>query len=72
MEDIQEVAVDSQAAHPPENSGEIHATRRVGREIVYSASLSARYFHGPRPGRNFPIWDDNEDWARRVAEVGAL
>jgi hypothetical protein len=72
MEDIQEVAVDSQAAHPPENSGEIHPRRKTGVVIVRSAELGSPFFHGPRPGRSFPVWDDNEDWSRRMASVRAL
>jgi hypothetical protein len=60
-----------QAVNFPENSNEPIPPVR-GIEIVRSADLTMRFFHGPRPGRNFPICDENEDWSRRVASVSAL
>jgi hypothetical protein len=72
MEVDTEVGLETQAVHPQENPGEIQPRRKVGVEIVCSADLTTRFFHGPRPGRNFPICGDNEDWARRVASVSAL
>jgi hypothetical protein len=38
-----------------------------GIEIVRSAALSSRFFHGPRPGRCLIFGDDREAWERRVA-----
>ena len=69
MQNLSEVAIENQAVHPAEDSGEIQPRRKVGVVIVRSAELGSPFFHGPRPGRNFPIWNDNEDWARRVAEA---
>ena len=46
-----------------ENLGEIQPRRKVGLVIVRSADLGSSFFHGPRPGRNFPVWNDNENWA---------
>jgi hypothetical protein len=61
-----------QAEHSPQHSGEIQPRRKVGMVIVRSDDLTKRFFRGPKPGRNFPVWDENEDWSRRVAEAGAL
>lgn len=72
MKSLEEVGVGGQAEHPRENSGEIHPGRKVGIEIVRSASLPGRFFYGPRPRRDFPILHGNTDWSRRVAEAGAL
>ena len=61
----------NQAASPTDNSDGIHP-RRKGVEIVVSAFLPGQFFHGPRPGRNFPIWNDDENWVHRVATAEAL
>lgn len=58
-----------QAKHPAENSGEIQPRRKVGVVIVRSAELGSSFFHGPRPARNFPVFDDNEDWERRLTDA---
>jgi len=72
MQTVQEVPVENQAANPTDNLGGVQARRKVGVEVVHSSDLASLFFRGPRPGRNFPIWYDNEAWARRVAEVGTL
>ena len=70
MEVYTEDAVENQAAHPTDNSGEIQPRRKIGRVvIVHSAELGSSFFHGPRPGKNFPIWDANEAWQRLVTEA---
>lgn len=71
MQTLQESAVENQAAHLSDNSGEVHPKRKVGVEIVRSADLTSRFFHGPRRGGAFPIFNDNEFWAHRVARAGA-
>ncbi len=72
MGTLNQAVVASQAAPLTENLGEIHSRRKVGVEIVRSAELGSPFFHGPQPGRNFPVRDDNEDWLRRVEEASAL
>jgi hypothetical protein len=61
-----EVAVETQAAHPLKNSGEVQPIQKTGIEIVCSASLPSRFFHGPRRQRHVFIWNDNDVWAWRV------
>jgi hypothetical protein len=78
MQSLLEAANESQ--HPtvsthPDSKLDPAARRKsqtVHREVVESAPLPRHFYRGPRPGRNFPIWDDNENWERRVAEVSAL
>lgn len=62
---VQEVAVENQASSRPLENQE----RKVGFEIVRSANLTSRFFHGPRPRHQFPVWDENEIWALRVARA---
>jgi hypothetical protein len=40
--------------------------RKAGVEIVYSANLSSRFFHGPSRFRGLAILGSDDDWRRRV------
>jgi len=40
---------------------------KVGVEVVRSADLESCYFRGPRPGRSFRVFTDNEAWAELLA-----
>lgn len=48
------------------NSSNPKLHRKVGVEIVRSANMSKRFFHGPRRQRHSFIWNDNDAWAWRV------
>jgi hypothetical protein len=59
MQTINEVAAENQAAEEP-------IQRKIGIEIVYSANLSSRFFHGPSRFRSPVILGSDDDWRRRV------
>ncbi len=61
MQTIDEVAVENQPLSPE------NIQRKIGVEIVRSADLTSQFYHGPR--HYFPITDENEAWARRVAKA---
>jgi hypothetical protein len=64
MQTVHELPVKNQA--PP--SPEISTQRKVGIEIVRSADLTSRFYHGPSR-RFFPIVDENDSWARLVEKA---
>lgn len=73
MEVYTEVAVEAQAVHSSEKSDDVSSARRVGIEIVSSATLSSRFFHGPKRICRRPLVASNsdDDWARRVSRAMA-
>jgi hypothetical protein len=58
MKTVQEVAAKNQASSHSLEKQE----REIGMEIVRSADLASRFFHGPRPRHYLPVWDENEIW----------
>lgn len=69
MRNLTEVAAGTQAACFPDNSNEFPFARKVGVEIVQSATLSSRFFHGPRRIRACVRTTSDEEWSRRVAKA---
>jgi hypothetical protein len=51
----------------PHDVNQIEPPRKIGIETVRSADLASRFFRGPRARHHFPVWDENEAWARRIA-----
>jgi hypothetical protein len=50
---------------PRQESQASTTIRKVGIDIVKSADLSRRFYHGPAR-RHFPIVNENDAWTRRV------
>ena len=68
MDNLQEVAAETQVVHLPENLSELQARRKVGVEIVRSAELSSRFFRGWLAA-SCSLRDDL--WMRRLADARA-
>jgi hypothetical protein len=68
MQNLQQTAVEGQAAHLIGNSGEVQSGRKVGVLIVCSASLPSRFFRGWRAA-SYPLRDHDDLWSRRLAAV---
>jgi len=62
MRNVRDVALENQASSYPLANQE----RKTGMEIVRSANPTSRVFRRPRPKHYFPVWDENDVWARRV------
>jgi hypothetical protein len=62
MQIVHEAMSETQETHPLESR-----KRKIGVEVVRSVNLTSRFFRGPRPRHQFPVWDENEVWAGRVA-----
>ena len=73
MQSVLEAPHENQAANSPDNQEKPHSKPRVGIEIVSSAALSSRFFHGPKriSGRPFAASNSDDDWARRISRAMA-
>lgn len=71
MRNLSDPAVEGQAAHLSDNSGEVHPSRKIGVEIVRSAELSSRFFRGWRAA-SYTLRNGDDLCARRASTGNAM
>ena len=65
MQILQNVAGENQAESQTDNCDAVLSARKNGVEIVRSVALASEFFHGPKPGRCFPVM--TRAWRYKVA-----